>query len=304
MAGLKELRTRIESIKSTQKITSAMKMVAAARLRRAQDVLGKSKSYYDGLLTITGRLYKQILNKEKQTGIRYNYPLIMQEKERSENYLLVVFSSDRGLCGSYNSYILKETLRRTTELQQTGKKVKVLCVGKKLGDALRHRKPELIADVLTGVGGKGVSYKEIEYLVEPLIAAYMVDEFDVCEVIYTHFNSAINREVKSYRLLPFVPEVNVEDSRYDDIAGDAFFEYDAPEEKVFTDVLFMLAIAEVFRMFLNSQASEQGARMTSMDNATRNANDMVDKLTLKYNRLRQGAITTELTEIISGAEAL
>ena len=304
MAGLKELRTRIESIKSTQKITSAMKMVAAARLRRAQDVLGKSQSYYDGLLTITGRLYRQIRNTEKQTGVRYNYPLIMQGKEQPENYLLVVFSSDRGLCGSYNSYVLRETLHRVAELQRDGKKVKVLCVGKKIGDALRHRNPGVVADVLTGIGGKGADYKEIERFIEPLVTAYMVDEFDVCEVIYTHFNSAINREVRNYRLLPFMPEIDVDDPRYDDKSGNAFFEYDAPAEKVFTDVLFMLAVAEVFRMFLNSQASEQGARMTSMDNATRNADDMVGKLTLKYNRLRQGAITTELIEIISGAEAL
>lgn len=300
MAGLKELRTRIESIKSTQKITSAMKMVAAARLRRSQDLLTKAKSYNDGMLTIAGRLYKD-LKEEAQAGKDVVYPSIMQPKAENKNYLLTVFSSDRGLCGSYNSYILRETVRRVEELQREGKNVKVLCVGKKIGDALRHRHPEVLFDVLSGVNA---DYKEIERLLEPILGAYMLDEIDVCEVIYTHFGSAINREVRRQQFLPFELDIDPTDSRYDAKIDNAFFEYDAFKDKIFNDVIFMLAAADMFAMFLNAQASEHGARMTSMDNATRNANDMVARLTLRYNRLRQGAITTELIEIISGAEAL
>ncbi len=304
MAGLKELRTRIESIKSTQKITSAMKMVAAARLRRSQELLSRSKSYHDGLTTIAGRLYKDLKAEEKATGIGMIYPLIMQPKPLDENYLLVAFSSDRGLCGSYNAYVLRETLRRVDALRHEGKNVKVLCIGKKIGDALRRRYPETVYEVMTGVAAKGASYREAERIAETLLSVYMVGDFDVCEVIYTHFNSAVNREVQRRQFLPFELHIDEEDPRYDDKYGEAFYEYDASKEKVFNDVVFMLVVADLFQALLNSQTSEHGARMTSMDNATRNAKDMISKLTLKYNRMRQTAITTELTEIISGAEAL
>lgn len=304
MAGLKELRTRISSITSTQKITSAMKMVAAARLKRAQELLSRSKNYNDGLLTIVGRLYKELKTIEKETGKGFSCPLIMQPRSLDENYLLVVFTSDRGLCGSYNAYVVKETLRRVNELQDEGKKVKVLCIGKKIGDALRARRPEVVADVLTGVAAKGATYKEAEQIVEPLIKDFLVNEFDACEVIYTYFNSAINREIKHRRILPFELDIDENDPRYNDYIGNAFYEYDAPLEKIFNDAVFMLIVSEMFQFLVNSQASEHGARMTSMDNATRNASDIISKLTLRYNRLRQSAITTELIEIISGAEAL
>ena len=304
MAGLKELRVRISSIASTKKITSAMKMVAAARLRKAQDLFAKSESYHSGIQTIAGRIYNDIKRIEKEGERKIPYPVIMQSRPNQENYLLVVFSSDRGLCGSYNSYILRETLKRIDELQKQNKNVKVLCLGKKIADALKYRKPEVVGDVLTGIASKGAKYKDAEQIIEPLVREYMAGSFDVCEVIYTHFKSAVNREVIRKQLLPYEFNLDLEDPRYSNRLNDAFFEYDAAEEKVFNDVVFMLLISEVFQMLLNSQASEQGARMTSMDNATRNAGDMIGKLTLKYNRLRQGAITTELVEIISGAEAL
>ena len=304
MAGLKELRTRISSITSTQKITSAMKMVAAARLKRAQELLSHSADYEAGLLTIAGRLYKEMKTIKEETGRGFNYPLIMKPHSKEDSYLLVVFASDRGLCGSYNAYVVKDALRRIDELQHEGKSVKVLCIGKKIGDALKAKHPELIFDVLTGVAAKGANYKEAEQFVELLIRAFLSNEFDVCEVIYTYFNSAINREIKHRRLLPFVLDIDENDSRYDNHVGNAFYGYDADREKVFNDIVIKLVVSDMFQFLVNSQASEQGARMTSMDNATRNANDMISKLTLKYNRLRQGAITTELIEIIAGAEAL
>ncbi|MBE6453365.1 MAG: ATP synthase F1 subunit gamma [Alphaproteobacteria bacterium] len=304
MAGLKELRVRISSIASTKKITSAMKMVAAARLRKAQDSLAKSVEYHQGIQTIAGRLYNQVRKEEKDGGKTVVYPLIMQKRPAPENYLLVVFASDRGLCGSYNSYVLRETMSRINELQKQGKNVKVLCLGKKIGDALKVRKPDLVWDIVIGVGGKGAKYKDAEQLVDPLVKEYLSGGFDVCEMIYTHFNSAINRDVKRRQVMPYEFNLDLDDIKYDNKFNDAFYEYDAAEEKVLNDVVYMLFISEVFQMLLNSQASEQGARMTSMDNATRNASDMIAKLTLKYNRLRQSAITTELVEIISGAEAL
>ncbi len=304
MAGLKELRTRISSISSTQKITSAMKMVAAARLRKAQELLQHSQNYDDSLLTIAGRLYKELKAKEAETGEKINYPLVMKPWKKDETYLLVAFSSDRGLCGSYNAYVVRETVARIDELQKQGKTVKVLCVGKKIGDALKSRRPDAVLNVLTGLASKGANYKEAEKIVEPLIKGYLANEFDVCEVIYTHFVSAITRQLTRRQMLPYTLEINEEDERYSERAGNAFFAYDTEKERVFNDVVFMLLLSEMFQFFVDSQASEQGARMTSMDNATRNAQDMISKLRLKYNHLRQSAITTELIEIISGAEAL
>ncbi len=302
MAGLKELRTRIGSIKSTQKITSAMKMVAAARLRRAQDVLAKSQQYSEDMLTVAGRLYKEMRQEESENDLSYVFPRMLMEPENPLQYLLVVFSSDRGLCGSYNSYVIREAMRRIKELRQGGKQVKVLSIGKKAGDALRHRLPDLEVEVLAGVAAKGADFKELQEICERILKSYTDKEFDVCEVVYTHFASAINREVRVQRYLPY--HIDIEDPRFDNISNRAFFEYDAPKQKLLVDVLLMLMTSVFFQDLLNAQASEHGARMTSMDNATRNASDMIAKLTLKYNRLRQTAITTELIEIISGAEAL
>ena len=302
MAGLKELRTRIGSIKSTQKITSAMKMVAAARLRRAQDVLAKSQQYSNDMLTVVGRLYKEMRQEEKENDLAYVYPKMLLEPDYAEQYLLVVFSSDRGLCGSYNAYVIREAMRRIKELRGQGKKVRVLCIGKKAGDALKHRIADLDIEVLAGVAAKGPDFKELQAICEKILLGYTRLEFDVCEVIYTHFNSAINREVKLQRFLPY--HIDLEDERFDNKVNNAVYEYDASKQKVLVDVLLMLMTSVFFQDLLNAQASEHGARMTSMDNATRNASDMIAKLTLNYNRLRQTAITTELIEIISGAEAL
>ena len=302
MAGLKELRTRIGSIKSTQKITSAMKMVAAARLRRAQDVLAKSQQYSEDMLTVAGRLYKEMRQEESENDLSYVFPRMLMEPENPLQYLLVVFSSDRGLCGSYNSYVIREAMRRIKELRQGGKQVKVLSIGKKAGDALRHRLPDLEVEVLAGVAAKGADFKELQEICERILKSYTDKEFDVCEVVYTHFASAINREVRVQRYLPY--HIDIEDPRFDNISNRAFFEYDAPKQKLLVDVLLMLMTSVFFQDLLNAQASEHGARMTSMDNATRNASDMIAKLTLKYNRLRQTAMTTELMEVIYGAEAL
>ena len=302
MAGLKELRTRIGSIKSTQKITSAMKMVAAARLRRAQDVLSRSQHYSDDLLVVAGRLYREMLKELQAGAASYIIPRILQPVGTPETYLLVVFSSDRGLCGSYNAYVIRESMRRIKELREEGKKVKVLSIGKKAGDGLKHRLPDLEMEVLNGIAAKGADFKELQGICEKILKAYSDKEFDVCEVIYTRFKSAINREVTLQQFIPY--QIDVDDERFDNKVDNAFYDYDAPKQKVLIDVVLLLLTSVFFQDLLNAQASEHGARMTSMDNATRNAKDMIAKLTLRYNRLRQTAITTELIEIISGAEAL
>lgn len=302
MAGLKELRTRIGSIKSTQKITSAMKMVAAARLRRAQDVLSRSQHYSDDLLVVAGRLYREMLKELQAGAASYIIPRILQPVGTPETYLLVVFSSDRGLCGSYNAYVIRESMRRIKELRKEGKKVKVLSIGKKAGDGLKHRLPDLEMEVLNGIAAKGADFKELQGICEKILKAYSDKEFDVCEVIYTRFKSAINREVTVQQFIPY--QIDVDDERFDNKVDNAFYDYDAPKQKVLIDVVLLLLTSVFFQDLLNAQASEHGARMTSMDNATRNAKDMIAKLTLRYNRLRQTAITTELIEIISGAEAL
>lgn len=302
MASLKELRTRIGSIKSTQKITSAMKMVAAARLRRAQDVLARSQTYSENLLTAAGRLLHDMQQEQASGHISYFFPKMVQPVRDAQVYWLVVFSSDRGLCGSYNAYVLREAVRRIRELQKGGKTIKVIAIGKKAGDSLRRRFDGLDVEVMSGVAAKGADYQELQAIAERLIVEYPAGKFDVCEVIYTHFNSAVNREVKTEQFIPFM--IDTSDSRFDLKAGEAFYDYDAPKDKIFIDILPMLMTSVLFQNLLNSQASEHGARMTSMDNATRNAKDIISKLTLKYNRLRQNAITTELIEIISGAEAL
>lgn len=302
MASLKELRTRIGSIKSTQKITSAMKMVAAARLRRAQDVLAKSQTYYEHLLTAAGRLLKDMQQEQAAGRAEYFFPRMILPVQKDEVYQLVVFSSDRGLCGSYNAYVLREAVRRIRELQKDGKTVKVLAIGKKAGDSLRRRFDNLDIEILNGVAAKGADYQELQEIAEPLLAAYTEGKYDVCEVIYTHFTSAVNREVRRQQFIPFA--INTDEPRFDLKAGEAFYDYDAPKDKVLVDILLMMMTSVLFQDLLNAQAAEHGARMTSMDNATRNAKEMISKLTLKYNRLRQNAITTELIEIISGAEAL
>lgn len=304
MAGLKELRTRIESIKSTQKITSAMKMVAAARLRRAQDMLVKSLPYHEGLLTTAGRIIKDFKDEEERLGVKHIMPQMMTPHARNSSYLLIAFTSDRGLCGSYNAFVVKETVRRIEELKREGKDVKLMCVGKKVSDALKHRYADIITDTFAGVAAKGANYEEIEHIIEPVLGLYYIGEYDVCEFIYTRFHSAINREVVTQQFLPYSIDVEENPERYSDKAGNVYYEYDAPKQKVLADLMPMLAVSEAFQVLINSQAAEHGARMTSMDNATRNAKDMISKLTLKYNRIRQTAITTELTEIISGAEAL
>ena len=303
MAGLKELRTRIESIKSTQKITSAMKMVAAARLRKAQLLTDSSTAYSDSLAKILSRAAAAV-NERRSRGENIAFSELLQAKANAQKYLLVVFTSDRGLCGSYNSNVAKVALQRIEELQKNGKDIKVMCIGRKGRDIIRRTHPDMISGVLEGIARKGADYMEASLLAEQLCKGYLNKEFDVCEVIYSRFYSAMNREIKTEQFLPFGLEKTQQETNGLYLVKGAEYDYEPSPEGLIDGLTDNYLKAAFFAYIINAQASEQGARMTSMDNATRNAKEMISKLTLKYNRLRQSSITTELIEIIAGAEAL
>ena len=306
MAGLKELRTRIESIKSTEKITSAMKMVAAARLRRSQGLIDKCRFYNNNILASANRVLLELRQAEQKKNIRFVYPELMRGNGKSENYLLVVFTSDRGLCGSYNSNVAREAAKRIEGLKEEGKNVKILCVGKKGRDILKRKYADLIVDTIEGIAKKGAKYYEAVDLGQKILDLYKQGEMDVCEVVVSRFRSAINREIVTEQVFPVV----VEDFEYNrlhapvNVYKGAFYDYEPGLLEILDGMMPLIFRSSLFQAVVHSQASEHGARMTSMDNATRNAKDMISGLTLRYNRIRQTAITTELVEIIAGAEAL
>lgn len=302
MAGLKELRTRIESIKSTQKITSAMKMVAAARLRRAQLLAESFAVYSESIEKILERAERAAAYRRSR-GKNAIVSELMQNQENPQKYLLVVFTSDRGLCGSYNANVARNAIHRIRELKEKGKQVQVMCLGRKGRDIIRRSYPETILSCLEGVARKGPNYAEAAMLTEQLCQSFLNKDFDVCEVVYSRFHSVMNREIKTEQFLP-VGSWEAQSEKKLDLVDGAEYEYEPYPDELINSLIDNFLKLTFFSHIINAQASEQGARMTSMDNATRNAKDMISRLTLKYNRMRQTNITTELIEIISGAEAL
>ncbi len=300
MAGLKELRTRIETIKSTQKITSAMKMVAASGLRKAQSLIASSAPYQENMTAIADSIISEYRALEKN-GSKVIWPELLKGHNADNNYLLLVFTSDRGLCGSFNASVVKVAERRIEELQQAGKNVVVVCVGKKGYSLLKRKYGSLIVKSIDGIAKKGARYDESVSIANYAFDAFILGNIDVCEAVYSKFHSAISRDIVSQQLLP----LQFADTLTKPVlVNGADYEYEPKKMDVLENILPQLFRAKVFEAIIQSQASEQGARMTSMDNATRNAKDMISRLTLKYNRLRQNNITTELIEIIAGAEAL
>lgn len=309
MAGLKELRTRIEAIKSTQKITSAMKMVAASRLRRVQILVDKNQGYSQNLRHSALRVMTEIENEEHAKGIKYMRPLMLRAAQNPKHYKLCVISSDRGLCGAYNSNITKKATQRIRQLLKQGKKISVECIGKKAYDALLRTFAKTdVRLTLIGEKLKSMSYAEqAKYMVVEILRQFQEKEFDVCEFVYARFNSAISRDFVCEQVCPM--DLNTEHLDEKDLqlinrSGQAFYEYLPDKLTVLENILPILFDDDLFKIIVNSAASEHGARMTSMDSATRNAKNMISELTLKYNSLRQSAITTELIEIIAGAEAI
>jgi F-type H+-transporting ATPase subunit gamma len=309
MAGLKELRTRIEAVKSTQKITSAMKMVAASRLRRVQILVENGKQYSENLRHSALRIITDIENEEKEKNIKYIRPQLLQQNENPQNYTLYVFSSNRGLCGAYNANIAKKARERIDMLQKANKNVTVICFGKKAYDILRrfYADTKLNISLNTDFGDK-LSYTEAaDKLANKILADFSNRKFDVCEFIYAGFVSAISRNFCYTQVCPLcLNKGDISDADLQTInrCGDAYYEYMPDKMTLLTQILPPIFKVDIKSLLVNSAASEHSARMSSMDSATRNAKKIIDDLTLKYNSMRQSAITTELIEIIAGAEAV
>ena len=291
MPSLKDLKTRINSVKSTQKITSAMKMVAAAKLRRAQDSAEKGRPYADRM--------QQIVNSLASKADPISAPQLLVGNSKDNTHLLVVVSADRGLCGGFNGAITRQTRTEVARLRGEGKTVKLLMVGRKSADALRRELGDSYIDSLEGIQGTAVEYADAASIGETVRNGFEAGEFDVCTVIFNKFKSAISQEVTLKRLIP----AEVGEDTQDDDAG-VSYEYEPDEEELLAAVLPRNISTQVYSALLESSAAELAARMTAMDNATRNAGDLIERLTLVYNRTRQATITKELIEIISGAEAV
>ena len=291
MPSLKDLKTRINSVKSTQKITSAMKMVAAAKLRRAQDSAEKGRPYADRM--------QQIVNSLASKADPIYAPQLLVGNGKDNTHLLVVVSADRGLCGGFNGVITRQTRTEVARLRGEGKTVKLLMVGRKSADALRRELGDSYIDSLEGIQGTAVEYADAASIGETVRNGFEAGEFDVCTVIFNKFKSAISQEVTLKRLIP----AEVGEDTQDDDAG-VSYEYEPDEEELLAAVLPRNISTQVYSALLESSAAELAARMTAMDNATRNAGDLIERLTLVYNRTRQATITKELIEIISGAEAV
>ena len=291
MPSLKDLKTRINSVKSTQKITSAMKMVAAARLRRAQESAEKGRPYADRM--------QQIVKSLASKADPISAPQLLVGNGKDNTHLLVVVSADRGLCGGFNGAITRQTRTEVARLRGEGKTVKLLMVGRKSADALRRELGVSYIDSLEGIQGTAVEYADAASIGETVRNGFEAGEFDVCTVIFNKFKSAISQEVTLKRLIP----AEVGEDAQDDDAG-VSYDYEPDEEELLAAVLPRNISTQVYSALLESSAAELAARMTAMDNATRNAGDLIERLTLVYNRTRQATITKELIEIISGAEAV
>ena len=294
MPSLKQYRTRIASVKSTQKITSAMKMVAAAKLRRAQEKAEAARPYAERMSRMRGSLAG---SRSGGAGA----PALLAGTGRSEVHLVVVATSDRGLCGAFNSSIVRGARAHVRQLLSEGKQVRIFCVGRKGRDQLRRDFAKLIVGSMEDVGRRSLSFADAQRITDRILQMFAAGEFDVCSLFYARFRSAITQIVTRQQLIPFAIEGGAGEAT---AAGGAVYEYEPDEEQILAELLPRNLSVQVFRALLENNASEQGARMTAMDNATRNAGDMIKRLTLSYNRQRQASITKELIEIISGAEAV
>ncbi len=299
MANLKELKTRISSVKSTQKITSAMKMVAASRLRRAQEAAEAARPYAERM----ERMMASILD---NMGSMESAPKLLGGTGSDAIHLLVAVTSDRGLCGGFNSTIVREVRKRIIEMQGDGKTVQLLCIGRKARDLLRREYGDIIIDTYEGLGKSGDTFGEVKAIGDRLIAMFEHGDFDICTIVYNKFVSAITQIVTPRQIIPVeMPEGDDQENAQEQLGlAGAIFEYEPSEEEILEELLPANLNIQLFRAVLESSASEHGARMSAMDNATRNAGEMIDDLSLIYNRTRQAKITSELIEIISGAEAL
>lgn len=296
MPSLKEFRNRIASVKSTRKITSAMKMVAASKLRRAQLQAEASQPYASRMAAMLSRL----VAKMDAGGAA---PLLMSGTGRDDVHLLVVITSDRGLCGGFNGYVVRLARQKIRELVATGKKVKIICVGRKGRDVLKREFADKILTTFEGIGKKRLVFSDAQQIADQVLHMLQAGEFDVCTLVYNQFKSVMTQIPTAQQMIPLAVEGEALAVDAQDAEG-ALYEFEPSEEEILDRLLPRNLAVQIFRALLDSAAGEQAARMTAMDNATRNAGDMINKLTISYNRARQAYITKELIEIISGAEAV
>ena len=295
MPSLKDLRTRITSVKSTQRITSAMKMVAAAKLRRAQDQAIAARPYAERMERMLGSLAGGVSGE--------GGPKLLSGSGEENVHLLVVMTTDRGLCGGFNGSIMRGIRSMVRELEGQGKTVKLFGVGRKGNAIMRREYPDKLVEVLEEIAKPAPTFTGADMIASKISEMFDNGDFDCCTIVYNKFISALTQDVTPQQLIPFaVPDVAEEEGASG--GATASYEYEPDEEEILADLLPRNLSVQVFRAMLETFASEQGARMTAMDSASRNAGDMIDKLTLTYNRARQAGITKELIEIISGAEAL
>jgi F-type H+-transporting ATPase subunit gamma len=291
MATLKELRNRIRSIESTRKITSAQKMVAASRLRRAQEQAEAARPYAQRMERMLGSLAANLKGQP-------NAPRLLAGTGGDNVHLILVATSDRGLAGGFNASIVRDVRRMIRELERAGKTAKLFIVGRKGRDALRRDQSKKIVEARIEVGRPRLRFEEAQAMAEALLRLFDAGAFDGCTVIFNRFRSAMSQVVTRQQLVPFAPPAAASDAQ----AG--VYEFEPDEEEILKSLLPRNLAVQIYSALLDSVASEWGARMTAMDNATRNAGEMIERLTILRNRTRQAAITKELIEIISGAEAL
>ena len=301
MANLKDLKVRINSVKSTQKITSAMKMVAAAKLRRAQEGAEAARPFAEKM----ERMVSSVADSVADTK---GAPPLLVGTGNSDTHLIIACTGDRGLCGGFNGSIVREVKAKASLLKRDNKVVKILCVGRKGADALKRQFKDDIIATIEGIGKRSVEYSESVEVANQVTSLFDQNEFDFCSIIFNRFQSAMTQIPTTQQLIPFAKQPNsiddVEAKTTKNHGPKPIFIFEPDEAEILAELLPHNIGIQIFQALLESSASEHGARMTSMDNATRNAGEMIDKLTLTYNRTRQAAITTELVEIVSGAEAL
>ena len=288
-------------MKSTRKITSAMKMVAASKLRRAQSQAEASQPYATRMASMLGRLVASI-------DINQSAPALLAGTGRDDVHMLVVITSDRGLCGGFNGSIVRLARQKVRELTKDGKTVKIVCVGRKATAALKRDQGDKIVHTFEGLGRKRLTFSEAAQVSDYVLDALARGEFDVCSLVYNEFKSVISQVPSTQQIIPLTVDAAAlevtEETTAEDTGPKALYEFEPDEERILAELLPRNLAVQIYRALLDSAAGEQAARMTAMENATRNAGDMIAKLTLTYNRARQAYITKELIEIISGAEAV
>ena len=293
MPSLKDLRNRITSVKSTQKITKAMKMVAAAKLRKAQESAEKGRAYSEKMNLIINNLKNSI------TDIN-SAPKLLAGTGKDEVHLCIVMTADRGLCGGFNTNICKKAREYFKQILKNNKKLKIITVGSKGADQLRRGFKDYIIERISYKNLKSISVNEASEITSKVITMFNKEEFDVCTIFYNKFKSVISQEPQAQQIIPVKSQEVTQKENDEDVQ----YEFEPEENEILEHLLPQNITTQIFKAFLENAASEQGSRMSAMDNATRNAGDLIDKLTINYNRSRQAVITKELIEIISGAESL